>query len=186
MRNSGSCPLLRTELVAKLPAPRLALQMSQTIPRARRRLFPLTKARTLPAIPMAGNYRLIDICLSNLVNSNIRRVRAMTWARALLLGRVPGWLLAERVHPSSSVPASASSTFARLNLLPRCLQHALSAPLLLRPSPTPPQIYVLNQFNSKSLNSYLQHTYDLGGGFSIGGEGHVEVVSAAQVRRLPL
>ncbi|KAF5827088.1 ADP-glucose pyrophosphorylase large subunit [Dunaliella salina] len=79
-----------------------------------RRLYPLTQNRTLPAVPFASNYRLIDIVLSNLVNSNVR------------------------------------------------------------------QIFVLTQYNSKSLNSYLQKAYDLGVGVHLGGEGYVEVVAAAQ------
>lgn len=51
---------------------------------------------------------------------------------------------------------------------------------MLRPGA---QIFVLTQFNSKSLNSYLQKTYDLG--HALGGDGHVEVVAAAQVRAHP-
>lgn len=41
---------------------------------------------------------------------------------------------------------------------------------------------MLTQYNSKSLNSYLQKAYDLGVGVHLGGEGYVEVVAAAQVR----
>ncbi len=42
------------------------------------RLYPLTKLRTKPAVPVAGKYRLIDIPLSNCINSGIKRVFVLT------------------------------------------------------------------------------------------------------------
>lgn len=42
------------------------------------RLFPLTKHRSKPAVPLAGKYRLVDIPLSNCINSDIRRVFVLT------------------------------------------------------------------------------------------------------------
>ena len=38
------------------------------------RLFPLTLERSKPAVSFAGKYRLIDIPLSNCINSNIKRI----------------------------------------------------------------------------------------------------------------
>ena len=38
------------------------------------RLFPLTKERSKPAVPLAGKYRLVDIPISNCINSGLRRV----------------------------------------------------------------------------------------------------------------
>ncbi len=35
------------------------------------RLYPLTKARAKPAVPLAGKHRLIDIPISNCINSDI-------------------------------------------------------------------------------------------------------------------
>ena len=35
------------------------------------RLYPLTKMRAKPAVPLAGKYRLIDIPISNCINSDI-------------------------------------------------------------------------------------------------------------------
>lgn len=35
------------------------------------RLYPLTKMRAKPAVPLAGKYRLIDIPVSNCINSDI-------------------------------------------------------------------------------------------------------------------
>ena len=38
------------------------------------RLFPLTQMRSKPAVPIAGQYRLIDIPISNCINSNIFKI----------------------------------------------------------------------------------------------------------------
>ena len=38
------------------------------------RLFPLTKSRSKPAVPIAGKYRLIDIPVSNCINSGLNRI----------------------------------------------------------------------------------------------------------------
>ena len=38
------------------------------------RLFPLTLIRSKPAVPLGGKYRLIDIPLSNAINSGLRQV----------------------------------------------------------------------------------------------------------------
>jgi glucose-1-phosphate adenylyltransferase len=42
------------------------------------RLFPLTKVRAKPAVPIGGKYRLIDIPISNCINSNIDRIAVLT------------------------------------------------------------------------------------------------------------
>src|SRR5512141_2002880 len=42
------------------------------------RLFPLTKDRSKPAVPLAGKYRLIDIPISNCINSDIRQIYVLT------------------------------------------------------------------------------------------------------------
>ena len=42
------------------------------------RLFPLTKDRAKPAVPLAGKYRLIDIPISNCINSDLRRIFVLT------------------------------------------------------------------------------------------------------------
>ncbi|WP_306698392.1 sugar phosphate nucleotidyltransferase, partial [Treponema endosymbiont of Eucomonympha sp.] len=38
------------------------------------RLYPLTKERSKPAVPFGGKYRIIDISVSNCINSDIRQV----------------------------------------------------------------------------------------------------------------
>ena len=42
------------------------------------RLFPLTKERAKPAVPLAGKYRLVDIPISNCINSGFRRIYILT------------------------------------------------------------------------------------------------------------
>jgi glucose-1-phosphate adenylyltransferase len=42
------------------------------------RLFPLTLPRSKPAVPIGGKYRLIDIPISNCLNSNLRRIFVLT------------------------------------------------------------------------------------------------------------
>ena len=42
------------------------------------RLYPLTKMRAKPAVPLAGKYRLIDIPISNCINSGIEKMYVLT------------------------------------------------------------------------------------------------------------
>jgi glucose-1-phosphate adenylyltransferase len=42
------------------------------------RLYPLTGSRSKPAVPIAGKYRLVDIPISNCINSNIKRIYVLT------------------------------------------------------------------------------------------------------------
>src|SRR3569833_676901 len=51
------------------------------------RLFPLTRDRAKPAVPFGGHYRIIDITLSNCINSGLRRVYVLTQYKALSLNR---------------------------------------------------------------------------------------------------
>ncbi|MDO4575298.1 MAG: glucose-1-phosphate adenylyltransferase [Planctomycetia bacterium] len=51
------------------------------------RLYPLTKVRSKPAVPVAGKYRLIDIPLSNCINSNILKVYVLTQFNSMSLHR---------------------------------------------------------------------------------------------------
>ena len=45
---------------------------------AGKRLFPLTKDRSKPAVPLGGKYRLVDIPISNCLNSGIRGIYLLT------------------------------------------------------------------------------------------------------------
>jgi glucose-1-phosphate adenylyltransferase len=51
------------------------------------RLFPLTRDRAKPAVPFGGHYRIIDVTLSNCINSGLRRVYVLTQYKALSLNR---------------------------------------------------------------------------------------------------
>ena len=51
------------------------------------RLFPLTKLRAKPALPLAGNYRLIDITVSNCINSDIMKIFVLTQFNSASLNR---------------------------------------------------------------------------------------------------
>jgi glucose-1-phosphate adenylyltransferase len=51
------------------------------------RLFPLTRDRAKPAVPFGGHYRIIDITLSNCINSDLRHVYILTQYKALSLNR---------------------------------------------------------------------------------------------------
>ena len=51
------------------------------------RLFPLTRDRAKPAVTFGGNYRIIDVTLSNCINSDLRRVYILTQYKALSLNR---------------------------------------------------------------------------------------------------
>lgn len=51
------------------------------------RLYPLTKTRAKPAVPLAGKYRLIDIPISNCINSNINKMYVLTQFNSASLNR---------------------------------------------------------------------------------------------------
>ncbi len=51
------------------------------------RLYPLTKLRSKPAVPVAGKYRLIDIPISNCINSGFSRVYVLTQFLSVSLHR---------------------------------------------------------------------------------------------------
>ncbi len=62
------------------------------------RLHPLTQDRAKPAVPFGGMYRIIDITLSNCVNSELRRIFVLTQYKALSLNRHirNGWHILSR------------------------------------------------------------------------------------------
>ncbi len=51
------------------------------------RLYPLTKQRAKPAVPLAGKYRLIDIPVSNCINSEIYKIYVLTQFNSASLNR---------------------------------------------------------------------------------------------------
>lgn len=59
------------------------------------RLYPLTRDRAKPAVPFGGIYRMIDLTLSNCINSDLRRIFVLTQYKALSLNRHirEGWTI---------------------------------------------------------------------------------------------
>jgi len=63
------------------PSPTQALQKTLAIIMgggAGKRLFPLTKDRSKPAVPLGGKYRLVDIPISNCLNAGVRDIYVLT------------------------------------------------------------------------------------------------------------
>ena len=64
------------------------------------RLYPLTRDRAKPAVPFGGVYRIVDLTLSNCLNSELRRIYVITQYKALSLNRHlrEGWsIFAEEI-----------------------------------------------------------------------------------------
>ncbi len=59
------------------------------------RLQPLTRDRAKPAVPFGGVYRIVDVTLSNCINSGLRRIFVLTQYKALSLNRHirEGWTI---------------------------------------------------------------------------------------------
>lgn len=51
------------------------------------RLFPLTKDRSKPAVPLGGKYRIVDIPISNCLNSDLRQIYVLTQFNSASLHR---------------------------------------------------------------------------------------------------
>lgn len=51
------------------------------------RLYPLTRSRSKPAVPIGGKYRLVDIPISNCLNNNIRKIYVLTQFNSASLNR---------------------------------------------------------------------------------------------------
>lgn len=95
------------------------------------RLLPLTQERAKPAVPFAGQYRLIDLVLSNLVNSGLRKIvvltqyrshsldrhLAMTWRLSPLLGNYVVTVPAQMRTGTNWFEGSADAIYQNLNIL---------------------------------------------------------------------
>lgn len=51
------------------------------------RLYPLTRSRSKPAVPVGGKYRLIDIPISNCINSGLKSIYVLTQFLSVSLHR---------------------------------------------------------------------------------------------------
>jgi glucose-1-phosphate adenylyltransferase len=96
-----------------------------------RRLYPLTRDRSKPAVPFGGVYRLVDFALSNLVNGGYRKIAVLTQYKSHSLDRhlALGWRVSEMLgNYVAPVPAqmrrgphwfsgSADAIYQNLNIL---------------------------------------------------------------------
>ncbi len=96
-----------------------------------KRLMPLTADRAKPAVPVAGNYRLIDFALSNLVNAGYLRIVALTqykshsldrhittaWRLSPLLGNYVAPVPAQMRRGPHWFAGSADAIYQSLNLI---------------------------------------------------------------------
>ncbi|KAJ0093873.1 hypothetical protein Patl1_25428 [Pistacia atlantica] len=103
LQNGGSSKIVKQSVCMSLTADVAGktklgdLNMERTDPRtvvaiilgggAGTRLFPLTKRRAKPAVPIGGAYRLIDVPMSNCINSGINRIYILTQYNSASLNR---------------------------------------------------------------------------------------------------
>jgi glucose-1-phosphate adenylyltransferase len=94
------------------------------------RLFPLTKDRAKPAVPLGGKYRLVDIPISNCINADLRRIFVLTQFNSSSLHRhiqesyrfdqfSPGFveILAAQQTPESEAWYQGTADAVRQNLI---------------------------------------------------------------------
>ena len=72
------------------------------------RLYPLTKKRAKPAVPLGANYRLIDIPVSNCINSNVNKIYCLTQFNSASLNRH-----LSQAYVSAPAPRSATHRVPR-------------------------------------------------------------------------
>lgn len=96
-----------------------------------KRLFPLTVERAKPAVPFGGRYRIIDIVLSNMVNSGLFHVKvltqyksasleehiARTWRLSALLDNYIETIPAQQRTGTSWYKGSADAVYQCLNVI---------------------------------------------------------------------
>ena len=134
------------------------------------RLFPLTRHRAKPAVPLAGKYRLIDVPVSNCINSGLDRIFVVTQynsaslnkhvARAYVFDRFRGGfvtILAAEQTPSSEQWFQGTADAVRQSLL-----HMRSYPH--------DQVVILSgdQLYSMDYRTMVDHHNQLGADITIG------------------
>ncbi|HPZ48254.1 MAG TPA: glucose-1-phosphate adenylyltransferase [Propionibacteriaceae bacterium] len=96
-----------------------------------KRLMPLTADRAKPAVPFGGTYRLIDFVLSNMVNSDLRRIAVLTqykshsldrhvsvtWRMSVLLNNYVTTVPAQQRTGKQWFQGSADAIFQSMNLI---------------------------------------------------------------------
>ena len=77
-----------------------------------KRLYPLTKDRAKPAVPIGGRYRIIDFVLSNFINSGLFKIKVLTQFKSSSLNDhlSRAWSLSTPLgHYVDAVPAQMRS-----------------------------------------------------------------------------
>ena len=96
-----------------------------------KRLMPLTADRAKPAVPFAGSYRLIDLVLSNLANSNLLKIAVLTqykshsldrhisvkWRMSTMLGNYVTPVPAQQRRGPHWYQGSADAIYQSMNLI---------------------------------------------------------------------
>ncbi|NLT26059.1 MAG: glucose-1-phosphate adenylyltransferase [Microbacteriaceae bacterium] len=96
-----------------------------------KRLMPLTADRAKPAVPFAGQYRLIDFALANLINSGLHQIVVLTqykshsldrhisqtWRMPAMLGSYVSTVPAQQRRGKHWFSGSADAIFQSLNLI---------------------------------------------------------------------
>ena len=98
------------------------------------RLYPLTRERSKPAVPLAGKYRLVDIPISNCLNSGLRRVYVLTQFNSASLHRhiTQSYLLDHfgggfvQILAAEQTPTTQSWYQGTADAVRKNLQHLLS------------------------------------------------------------
>ena len=88
------------------------------------RLFPLTKDRAKPAVPLSGKYRLVDIPISNCLNSGLRSIYVLTQFNTMSLHRH-----IQASFTSSTIFRAVSSTFSQPNKPPKVRNGTKARPM---------------------------------------------------------
>ena len=88
------------------------------------RLFPLTKDRAKPAVPLGGKYRLVDIPISNCLNSGLRSIYVLTQFNTMSLHRH-----IQASYKFDNFPV-VSSIFLPLNKRPKVRSGIKEPPML--------------------------------------------------------
>src|SRR5437667_14321 len=74
---------------------------------AGKRLFPLTKYRSKPAVPLGGKYRLIDIPISNCINSGLKRIFVLTQFNSASINPGGGPTLPDELPKAAGEPLAS-------------------------------------------------------------------------------
>jgi hypothetical protein len=113
------------------------------------RLYPLTQLRSKPAVPLGGKYRLIDIPISNCINSGLNRIYVLTQFLSVSLHRHIAntykfdpfsnpWRSLRAIHHLPHCQPRLRRSFRSRRFLNRCLNTAHPArPMRAARMPTP-------------------------------------------------